>query len=408
MRRAGVVVAGLLAFCVAGPVHGADRADDIARRSCAALTARVDAFAGSAALLLRSYDSVRDADPDALPLRTAAFSYDNALAVIALVACDRRAQAQRVGEALRLAAMSGTRLRNVYRAGIVSAEVLPNGWWDARKGRWSEDAYQQGSATGNVAWVALAMLSLHDATHDARWLDAARRLAQWCIDNVADSRGAGGFSGGIEGFDASPRKVGWKSSEHNIDLIALFARLADSATDSSERARWREAQAAARRFVDSVWEPASGHFFVGTTVDGRTPNRAMSALDVQLWAQLLPDAPPTWRRALRYVEREHAVAGGFDFDADRDGLWLEGTAQAALAFGLAGDDERAQDLFATIAGQFSVDGLVYATREARITTGLAVSADSKSKDFFYYRRPHVGATAWAALAALRANPFASH
>ena len=396
----------LIAFCAIGQASAADLAGDVARRSCAALTARVDAIAGSAPVFLRSYDAVRDADPDEPPLRTAAFSYDNALAVIALLGCDQRAQALRVGEALRIAALSGKRLRNVYRAGAVGTEVLPNGWWDARKGRWFEDAYQQGTATGNVAWVALALLALHDTTHDARWLDAARRLAQWCLDNVADPRGAGGFSGGIEGFDASPRRIAWKSTEHNIDLVALFARLAAAAPDPQERSRWQAAQAAARRFVDSAWDAPSGHFFVGTTADGVTPNHAMSALDVQLWAQLLPDAPTAWRRALNYVEREHAVAGGFDFNADRDGLWLEGTAQAALVYRVAADEARAQALFATIAGQFGTDGLVYATREPRITTGLGISSDSKSDDFRYYRRPHVGATAWAALAALRVNPFA--
>jgi len=397
----------LIAFCAIGHASAADLAGDVARRSCAALTARVDAVAGAAPVLLRSYDSVRDADPDEPPLRTAAFSYDNALAVIALLGCDQRAQALRVGEALRMAALSGTRLRNVYRAGAIGKEVLPNGWWDAKKGRWFEDAYQQGSATGNVAWVALALLALHDVTHDARWLEAARHLAQWCVDNVADSRGAGGFSGGIEGFDKNPRRIAWKSTEHNIDLVALFARLAAAAPDAQERARWRDAQATARRFVDSAWDAPSGHFVVGTTVDGATANRAMSALDVQLWAQLLPDAPAAWRRALAYVEREHAVAGGFDFNADRDGLWLEGTAQAALVYRLAGDEARAQALFATIAAQSGPDGLVYATREPRITTGLGISSDSKSDDFHYYRRPHVGATAWAALAALRVNPFAA-
>ncbi|HET7779979.1 MAG TPA: hypothetical protein VFL07_15630, partial [Rudaea sp.] len=52
-------------------------------------------------------------------------------------------------------------------------------------------------------------------------------------------------------------------------------------------------------------------------------------------------------------------------------------------------------------------GYVYATREPRITTGLALSAQSTSADFYYYRLPHLGATAWAVLAALGHNPFAA-
>ena len=49
-------------------------------------------------------------------------------------------------------------------------------------------------------------------------------------------------------------------------------------------------------------------------------------------------------------------------------------------------------------------GLLFATREARITIGLATGT-AAAADFYYYRLPHVGATAWAALAALDFNPF---
>lgn len=48
---------------------------------------------------------------------------------------------------------------------------------------------------------------------------------------------------------------------------------------------------------------------------------------------------------------------------------------------------------------------MFATREPRITTGLAIGPASTSADAYYYRRPHLGATAWAALAALQRNPF---
>ncbi len=168
---------------------------------------------------------------------------------------------------------------------------------------------------------------------------------------------------------------------------------------------WKKYTETARRFVESQWDAASGHFFVGTLPDGVTPNRATSGLDVQMWAQLLPDAPRAWQRAIAYAEREHGVAGGFDFNTDRDGLWLEGTAQAALVYRKLGREADAQKLFTTIAQQFSTGGFVYATREPRITTGLAVGPESTSADFYYYRRPHLGATAWAALAALNRNPF---
>ena len=392
----GSLCLGAVTAAQAKPAASLDAvASTVATRACAAMKQRVDAVPGSTPVLLLSYDG-----ENALPaLRTAAFTYDNALAVIALLGCRHRAEALRIGAALERAALRDTRLRNTYRAGAVDDKVLPNGWWDAAQNRWVEDGYQSGTATGNVAWAALALLALHDATADARWRDAAAKLAGWVVANARDAQG--GFSGGVDGFDAAPVKLGWKASEHAIDLVAVFSRLADAKAPGD----WRGEAAHARRFLDAQWDDASGHFLIGTLPDGRTPNRATSALDVQWWSQLLPDAPKDWRRAMRYAERVHAVGAGFDFNDDRDGEWLEGTAQAALAYRVAGEADAARRCLVEIAAQFSAGGYVYATREPKITTGLAIGPASTSADAYYYPRPHLGATAWAALAALNRNPF---
>jgi len=394
--------AGMTMLFVFGAVRASANMETLARNGCDALAARVDAIPGSAPLFLRSYDNERGEGELSEPsLRTAAFTYDNALAVIALLACDKPAQAKRIGEALRLAAVGDARLRNTYRAGVIGDRPLPNGWWDRKASRWLEDAYQDSTATGNVAWAALALLALHDATGDVRWRDAAVRLANWAVFNATDTRGAGGFHGGIEGFDTTQKKIAWKATEHHIDLVAVFIWLKNSGAPGD----WANDATRAKDFVDAQWDPVSGHFWIGTLADGATANRDASGLDVQLWAQLLPDAAKEWRRALTFAEHEHGVAGGFDFNADRDGLWIEGTAQAALVYRKLGREADAEKLFATLAQQVSPGGFFYATREPRITTGLAISSDSSAADFYYYRRPHLGATAWAALAALNRNPF---
>ena len=377
--------------------------DALAARWCEAMRARVAEVPGGGPLFLRSYDDATEGTGEPA-LATAAFSYDNALAVMALVACAQPAPAKRIGEALLAAALAGTdakpqRLRNAYRAGAVDTLALPNGWWDAREKRWVEDAQQLGTSTGNVAWVALALLSLHAHEADPRWLAGAQRLATWVVANAADPRG--GFSGGVHGFDAAPQRLTWKSTEHNVDLAALFGILAGQ----SGRARWVAPRDAARAFVDAQWDARAGYFITGTLPDGITPNRTTSGLDAQLWPLLLPDAAPDWQRALAYVERAHGVAGGFDFNADRDGVWIEGTAQAALVYRVLGRDADAQRLLAAFARDTSAGGYLYATREPRITTGLALGPDSTAADFYYYRRPHLGATAWATLAALGWNPF---
>jgi hypothetical protein len=372
-----------------------DTAAALAATTCAAIKSRVDAVPGRGPLFLRSYDGEAGAaEPQQPALKSAAFVYDQALAVIALAGCGALPQAARIGEALRLAGTTDTRLRNAYRAGAVGAQVLRNGWWDASQNRWVEDGYQAGSATGNVAWAALALLALHHATHDAKWLDAARGLSRWVVAGQSDTRGAGGFRGGVDGFDPSPTPLAWKSTEHALDLVALFGWLA--AVDRG--GGWEGQAARARGFLLAQWDERDGRFGIGTGVDGVQPNLQTSALDVQLWSQLVPRAEPRWQRALAYAERAHGVDCGFDFDADRDGIWLEGTAQAALAYRVRGELAAADRRLACVARETAPDGYVYATREPRISTGLAADA-------YYFRLPHLGATAWAALAALGSNPY---
>lgn len=400
-----VLTAATMTASVAAPADLPDADRTIASRGCAAIEARVNAVAASGPVLLRSYEGT-SAQPLEPALGSAAFAYDNALAIMALLACDRPGTARRIGAAF-VAALDATkdpapRLRNVYRAGVVQRVPLPNGWWDTAANQWVEDPYQMGTATGNVAWVALALLALdaHDG-EGTRWRSAAERLAAWPIAQARDVRGDGGYSGGVHGFDTAPQRLGWKSTEHNVDLVALYDELAAR----SDGPRWRAARDHARRFVDAQWDARAGRFVTGTLPDGITPNRDTSGLDAQLWPLLLRDAPREWQRALAFAEREHGVAGGFDFNADRDGLWVEGTAQAALAYRIVGRMADAQSMLATLASQVSAGGFLYATREARISTGLAIGPASTSADFHYFRRPHLGATAWGVLAATGTNPF---
>jgi hypothetical protein len=108
---------------------------------------------------------------------------------------------------------------------------------------------------------------------------------------------------------------------------------------------------------------------------------------------------------LHFAETHLAVDGGFDFDGDRDGVWVEGTAQAALAYRIAGDVDRSEQLLNGLQGDRAPSGLLYATRSERLSTGLSIDPTKTVADLFYFKRPHLGATAWAALAAMGWNPF---
>ncbi|GEP11230.1 hypothetical protein MMMDOFMJ_3040 [Methylobacterium gnaphalii] len=338
------------------------------------------------------------------PLRNAAFAYDNALAATALQACGDLPRARQIGEAFLAAIESDRtfkdgRVRNAYRAGpLRTPPVLLPGWWDEAASLWSEDRYQVSTATGNVAWVGLALVNLGAATHDARFAAGAQRLTDW-IRSRTTRLDAPGFTGGLDGYDPQQGSITWASTEHNLDIVALGRRLGTP--------EGRTVAASGRTFLDAAFDARTGCFRMGTDPQGRMRGIEALALDTQLWPLLgVADPPQAWRRSLACANDRLNVPGGFDFNNDRDGLWIEGTAQAALAFRWAGDAPRADALLRTLSGQRAPSGWLYATREARLTTGLQIGPASTSDDFFYFRRPHLGATAWAALAALGFNPFA--
>ena len=139
---------------------------------------------------------------------------------------------------------------------------------------------------------------------------------------------------------------------------------------------------------------------------GRTSDRERSGLDAQIWPLIaLHDPPRDWRRVFAFIDHAHRAGEGYGFNRDPDGLWTEGTAQAAAVARLSGLKDKAQPLWSVLLAQEAGNGWLYATPAPRISTGLAIGPDSVTNDFFYYHLPHLGATAWAAIAATGVNPF---
>ena len=358
---------------------------------------------------LRSFEPASEAVPLSSDLETTAFTYDNALALMALYGCGRRAEAKRIADAFLQALKNDRhyhdgRLRNAYRAGPVvpgPEGVLLPGYWNATANVWSEDDYQAGSATGVSAWGALALLAAYGETRDAVYLDGARRIMRFIHAATADPRNPG-FFGGFFGHEPAPAPLTWKSTEHNLDVYAADRWLAGIDAGGE----WTLPADSAKAFLKAMWNAEDGHFHIGTVADSNAPNTKSSGLDAQLWPLLaVPDFKDKASQVLAWTEAHHGVPGGFDFDSDRDGVWLEGTAQAALTYQAMDEPEKAAPLFATIAAQLSPQQLIYATAGAELTTGLLVGPTPESGQFKYYRLPHIGASAWAVLAALAMNPF---
>ncbi len=388
----------------------------LAQQSCQGLRRAVaddQAGAASGPLFLTSYRlaKVRQGTPPLEPaLAGVAFTYDNALAGVALLACGDQLSARRIGDAIVLAVehdpnVADGRVRNAYRAGPVTSATpaLPGRWDEVRK-QWIADVYQVSTATGNVAWAALLLLNLYQAqpSPTSSYLASARRLLAWIEQRTRDRGAPDGYNGGWYGWDTTQRNQTWKSTEHNLDIAmaaAWAARVGEAVGPELQQAR------TALDFVNRMWSPSEQRFYIGTQEDGMTIATAGSGLDAQLWPLLAaPEGFCAWMRGLEWVERHHRVGAGYGFSSAPDGIWTEGSAQMAATL-LARKGSAPDALWQLLASQRADNGLYYATPSARISTGLAIGPDSVGADFYYYRWPHLGATAWIALAATGFNPF---
>src|SRR3979411_1540970 len=225
MKRSVVIL-----FCIAtmtGSVAASPESEG-ARQCTARENSVTGQAAGSEAGFVRSYEHGQDESALPAGLASTAFVYDNALAAIAMVACGNVRGASIIGNALSLAArhdrtFADGRLRNAYRPGPVGegAAALPGGW-DAKQNIWAEDPAQDGTSTGNVAWAALALLPVHDATHPGSFLAVPRHLIDGVMANTASGSG---FRGGFHGYDPQQVRLTWISTEHNVDVYAAASWL---------------------------------------------------------------------------------------------------------------------------------------------------------------------------------------
>jgi hypothetical protein len=337
------------------------------------------------------------------PLQGAAFLYDNAVAAVALVACDKPKGAARIGDAI-LAALDRDRywhdgrLRNGYLAGAVGPGPLKlAGWWDAKQNMWVEDRYQVGSDNGNMAWAILALLALDRATGDHRYRDGATRIGNW-IKQWRDKSAPGGFRGGTFAHEPVPVVEKWKSTEHNTDLTAAFTGLARATGDKS----WLVESRAAQDFVRVMWRPKCGCFAVGTTADGKTRNLYL-ALDAQTWPLLaIPGAAARYKAAM--AQSKLRDGDGFAYSEAKEGLWTEGTAQVALLLELSGHDDEADNFMKAVNAMRAPDGSYYAASTRELPTGFMLETDP-AQPRQYFHIAHLAAVSWAAIAQRRYNPF---
>jgi len=397
-----IVVAMLAPLAILAPL-AAVRADP-QPDACRDLLQQVES-APAGPLLLASFPTAA-----AGPLQHTAFLYDNAVAVIALIGCNQPAAARRIGDALLFAQdhdrfWRDGRLRNGYAAGAIGGDVIKlSGWWDDASKSWLEDRYQAGSDSGNLAWAMLALLALDRITPDhPAYRAGASHLGSWLRqwrDDAAATGNPGGFRGGTFGHEPAPEITGWKSTEHNTDLAAAYRLLATATGDAG----WQQDAENASAFVAKMWRPTVGCFAVGTGTDGRTANDFV-ALDAQIWPLLaIPSMAPQTAAIKATCLAGLQQGSGYAYSAALHGIWTEGTAQAALLMRLTNDTAAANLLLAAINPLHAPGGGYYATDRTDLPTGFMLPTNP-DQPRLYFHLPHLGATAWVALAQTGFNPF---
>jgi hypothetical protein len=300
----------------------------------------------------------------------------------------------------------------------------------------------QGSAVGDVAWPGIALAQLYARTGMKAYLDGAVKAATFIEittrDNVNVPPGGYFFGNGQTN----------KSTEHNIDVYALFTMLARLTGNRS----WLDGAQHAKAFVEAMFDAPSGHFWTGTS----DPTHIFfnnSPEDVQTWS-FLAFQDSNFAVSLDWVKTNLATTdttfafnngwgtnGGLrlrvsgvtyaslsklgtvlgDNSVDADAVWLEGTGHLIAALlsrrlpakedipSFHGDVELAGSLIENMQiaqnslgrGQ-TVHGLPLVVGQG-LTASTSILNTGFGCNFFPYF--HIGASSWYLMGVQAANPL---
>jgi hypothetical protein len=318
---------------------------------------------GAEPRLLQSYNNESG-------LMTAAFVYDNALAILAYLANPTVANVRRarlIGDAFLWIqandeAFSDGRVRQAYAAGPMQfyggGAYFPGLKREDGKAAFLWPFGFGGSSTGDMAWTGLALAQLYADTRIAKYLDGAVALGEWIAGKPSPYR-YGGYHGGLQADGTTPQN--WTSTEHNIDVYAFFTLLAKLTRNRV----WTKRADVAADFVRGMWNQADRFLWTGTLggVPGEDPNLINTGNipeDVQSWA-VLGMGETRYDASLDYVTEQlwntdggsqsqlpagvkisgvayssqaKTITGtisGSDLPNRREAVWLEGNGHMALA-----------------------------------------------------------------------------
>lgn len=239
---------------------------------------------------------------------------------------------------------------------------------------------------GATAWVALAVANYESATGDTVTYNImGQRALNWVL---LWQQADGGINGGLDGNGVP---IAWASTEHNEDSYGALGHFA--------YASW---QGEVKSFLDNtVWNAAGQRWNQGRNdpLDPLDVNPlgvgALGASGVHDYRASLDYCMTHHRSTQTWRQRGKKIAvDGFDSNSDHNDIWLEGTAQMAVAFRAAGrsaDSDYFLDQIAKV--QQKGGGVPYSVK------------GTFNGDFTMSTKPAVASTGWLVIAIARANPM---
>jgi hypothetical protein len=426
-----------LAHASVGPATGASTLQTSIGNAYLFLNQMMDAYAqGSTIRLCQSYcDQIAGGT-----FFSTAFAYDNALLAVAYLARGKSGdltRAQIIGDALLYAQKNDPandgRFRQAYFAGVADS----NGVYVT-----TGLSFFQGSAVGDVAWAGIALAQLYKATRQTKYLTGALWAANFIEtttrDNVNVPPGGYYFGNGQTN----------KSTEHNIDVYALYTMLARLSGNNF----WLDGAQHALAFVQAMFDAPSGHFWTGTS-DPTHIFYNNSPEDVQTWSYLAFQ-DPNYAVTIDWVKTNLATTdttfafnngwgtnGGLrlrvsgmtyaslsklgtvlgDNTVDADAVWIEGTGHLIAALFLRGlppgqdipsfhgDKDLANTLIENVQVSQNSLGAGQTVNGQPLVVGQGLTASTSILNtgfgFNYFPYFHIGATAWYLMGAQATNPL---
>lgn len=405
---------------------------DSAHRAYLFLDRMMDAYVSDGTIrLVQSY-------ADQIGLQSSAFVYDNALLACAYLTRGRHSDLARsrvLGDGLLYAQQSDPAADGRFRQAYFVDHADNNGVFVA-----PGPSFFQGSAVGDVAWAGIALAQLYFRTREQKYLDGAVKAATFIETTTRDNTNVppGGYFFGNGQSN--------KSTEHNIDVYALFTMLAHLTGNAS----WLDGARHARMFVEAMHNASAGFFWTGTA----DPTHIFFdniPEDVQTWSYLaFRDeqfaASLEWVKTnLATTDTSFAFNNGWHFTGnfrvsgetfasqsklgtvlgdntvDPDAVWCEGTSHLIAALltrklparkdvpSFHGDIDTANEMLQsiqvaqaslgkgqTVGGHALVDGQGIVAATSPLNTGFG---------FNFLPFLHIGATSWYVMAAQAANPL---